>query len=137
MALWCEQTYETVCAYVHPKTPVAVAFGEFTAALTAHFDPRPSEVYNHMLFQRRDQLPGESVTAYTVAHRKEHADCNFVITDTVTRLYTVCTMLSLDVMLWGRLSVASGTPISSSAYSQSKTCPSRWHPTSPSVRRAW
>lgn len=68
--------------------------------LTGHFDPRPSEVYNRTLSQRRDcSHQGESVSAYKAALCKLVAKCKFGTLDPRTRLYAHSTMLSFDVML--------------------------------------
>lgn len=64
----------------------------------AYFDPRPSEVCNRTLSQRRDQLKGEPVGAYAAALRKIAVDCNFGTPYPTTRLYDKSTMMPLDMM---------------------------------------
>ncbi|KAK8775628.1 hypothetical protein V5799_031024 [Amblyomma americanum] len=105
------QIYDVVCALLQPKTPDQVSYAEIVAALQAHYDPRPSEVYNRAMFQRRDQLPGGSVNYAT--------SCNFGMLPTATTATatpaegtaspteqgaTGCnpTLLLLDVMLRNR-----------------------------------
>lgn len=68
----------------------------------AHFNLHPSKVYNRTLFQRRDQLPGKSVSAYKAALRKLAADCDFGTLDLTMRLYVNSTMVPLEVMLRDR-----------------------------------
>ncbi|XP_077543910.1 uncharacterized protein LOC144156018 [Haemaphysalis longicornis] len=76
--------YDVVCALLQPKTPDRVSYAEIVAALQAHYDPRPSEVYSRAMFQRRDQLPGESVNDYVAALRKLATSCNFGTLPTAT-----------------------------------------------------
>ncbi|XP_077564530.1 uncharacterized protein LOC144179991 [Haemaphysalis longicornis] len=76
--------YDVVCALLQPKTPDRVSYAEIVAALQAHCDPRPSEVYSRAMFQRRDQLPGESVNDYVAALRKLATSCNFGTLPTAT-----------------------------------------------------
>ncbi|XP_072142311.1 uncharacterized protein [Dermacentor andersoni] len=78
------QIYDVVCALLQPKTPDQVSYAEIVAALQAHYDPRPSEVYSRAMFQRRDQLPGESVNDYVAALRKLATSCNFGTLPTAT-----------------------------------------------------
>lgn len=110
--------YDVVCALLQPKTPDRVSYAEIVAALQAHYDPRPSEVYSRAMFQRRDQLPGESVNDYVAALRKLATSCNFGTLPTATappatqaggaastqQGATDCnpTLLPLDVMLRDR-----------------------------------
>lgn len=100
-------TYETVRALVAPQKPSEVPFEEIVSRLRDHFDPRPSELYSRCRFQQRDQLPGESITAYVAALKTLAAQCNFgtpVLADASqgdgSRPQT--TMLPLDVMLRDR-----------------------------------
>lgn len=74
LTLCGEQTYETVCTLVHPKTTATVSYNELVAPLTGHFDRRPFEVCNRTLSHRQSQLPDKSVTAYTAALRKLAAE---------------------------------------------------------------
>ncbi|XP_077534700.1 uncharacterized protein LOC144146636 [Haemaphysalis longicornis] len=76
--------YDVVCALLQPKTPDRVSYAEIVAALQPHYDPRPSEVYSRAMFQRRDQLPGESVNDYVAALRKLATSCNFGTLPTAT-----------------------------------------------------
>lgn len=112
LTLCGEQTYDTVCALIQPRTPAAVDYDDIVAALQEHYDPRPSEVYCRARFQRRDQLEGEKVAEYVAALKKLAADCNFG-TLTATAAATAqeggstatpanTTMLPLDVMLRDR-----------------------------------
>ncbi|KAK8774288.1 hypothetical protein V5799_011179 [Amblyomma americanum] len=113
------QIYDVVCALLQPKTPDQVSYAEIVAALQAHYDPRPSEVYSRAMFQRRNQLPGESVNDYVAALRKLATSCNFGTLPTATTATatpaegtasptqqgaTGCnpTLLPLDVMLRDR-----------------------------------
>lgn len=70
-------TFETVKALVAPKTPSDRSFEEIVSLLRGHYDPRPSELFSRCKFQRRDQLPHETVTAYVAALKSLAADCNF------------------------------------------------------------
>nr|XP_050024811.1 uncharacterized protein LOC126519239 [Dermacentor andersoni] len=78
------QIYDVVCALLQPKTPDQVSYAEIVAALQAHYDPRPSEVYSRAMFQKRDQLPGESVNDYVAALRKLATSCKFGTLPTAT-----------------------------------------------------
>ncbi|KAK8773502.1 hypothetical protein V5799_011964, partial [Amblyomma americanum] len=109
LTLCGEQTYDTVCALIQPSTPAAVSYDDIVAALQKHYDPRPSEVYSRARFQRRDQLVGETVSAYIAALKKLAAHCNFgTLTTTATgqerdaASSANTTMLPLDVMLRDR-----------------------------------
>ncbi|XP_077507188.1 uncharacterized protein LOC144116318 [Amblyomma americanum] len=109
LTLCGEQTYDTVCALIQPSTPAAVSYDDIVAALQKHYDPRPSEVYSRARFQRRDQLEGETVSAYIAALKKLAAHCNFgTLTTTATgqerdaASSANTTMLPLDVMLRDR-----------------------------------
>ncbi|KAK8788324.1 hypothetical protein V5799_021900, partial [Amblyomma americanum] len=109
LTLCGEQTYDTVCALIQPSTPAAVSYDDIVAALQKHYDPRPSEVYSRARFQRRDQLEGETVSAYIAALKKLAAHCNFgTLTTTATGQERDAassanpTMLPLDVMLRDR-----------------------------------
>ncbi|KAK8773285.1 hypothetical protein V5799_012182 [Amblyomma americanum] len=109
LTLCGEQTYDTVCALIQPSTPAAVSYDDIVAALQKHYDPRPSEVYSRARFQRRDQLEGETVSAYIAALKKLAAHCNFgTLTTTATGQEREAassantTMLPLDVMLRDR-----------------------------------
>ncbi|KAK8771190.1 hypothetical protein V5799_025567 [Amblyomma americanum] len=77
LTLCGEQTYDTVCALIQPSTLAAVSYDDIVAALQKHYDPRPSEVYSRARFQRRDQLEGETVSAYIEALKRLAAHCNF------------------------------------------------------------
>ncbi|XP_037521015.1 uncharacterized protein LOC119397663 [Rhipicephalus sanguineus] len=112
LTLCGEQTYDTVCALIQPRTPATVDYDDIVAALQEHYDPRPSEVYCRARFQRRDQLEGEKVAEYVAALKKLAADCNFgTLTATTsaaaqeggsTATPANTTMLPLDVMLRDR-----------------------------------
>ena len=60
-----------------PKKPSEVDFVDIIKLLTQHFDPRPSELLGRYRFQKRDQLPNESVKDYVTAPRTLAKDCNF------------------------------------------------------------
>ncbi|KAK8784126.1 hypothetical protein V5799_009508, partial [Amblyomma americanum] len=109
LTLCGEQTYDTVCALIQPSTPAAVSYDDIIAALQKHYDPRPSEVYSRARFQRRDQLEGETVSAYIAALKRLAAHCNFgtLITTATGQERDAAssanpTMLPLDVMLRDR-----------------------------------
>lgn len=102
LTLCGEQVYETVCTFVHPKVLTTVSYDELVAALMAHFDLCPFQVDNCKLFQRRDQLSGESVSAYIMALWNLAADCKFGTPNPTTQLYTKSTMLPLNAMLQDR-----------------------------------
>ncbi|XP_075543248.1 uncharacterized protein LOC142577662 [Dermacentor variabilis] len=85
------QIYDVVYAPLQPKTPDHVSYAEIVAAPQAHYDPRPSEVYSRAMFQRRDQLPGESVNDYVAALRKLATSCNFGTLPTATTATTTPT----------------------------------------------
>lgn len=106
-------TFETACALVAPKTPGEVSYTDMVTLLQKHFDPRPSELYSRYVFQRRDQLPGESISNYVAALRSLSADCNFGVPTTTSATSTLPaeghsavqpnpTMLPQDVMLRDR-----------------------------------
>ncbi|KAH7946676.1 hypothetical protein HPB52_003200 [Rhipicephalus sanguineus] len=67
LTLCGKQTYETVRALVAPQKPSKVDFVDIIKLLTQHFDPRPSELLGRYRFQKRDQLPRESVKDYQAA----------------------------------------------------------------------
>lgn len=121
LSLCDEQTYETACSDIHPKTPATVWYDEPVAALTADFDPVHSEVYNRTLFQLRDLLPGESLNANTAALQKQVTNCGFGTPHPTARLYDNYTMLTLDVMLRADSCASSVMRISNSVSSQSRT----------------
>ncbi|XP_077520040.1 uncharacterized protein LOC144129845 [Amblyomma americanum] len=109
LTLCGEQTYDTVCALIQPSTPAAVSYDDIVAALQKHYDPRPSEVYSRARFQRRDQLEGETVSAYIAELKRLAAHCNFgtLITTATGQERDAAssanpTMLPLDVMLRDR-----------------------------------
>ncbi|XP_077498703.1 uncharacterized protein LOC144109788 [Amblyomma americanum] len=109
LTLCGEQTYDTVCALIQPSTPAAESYDDIVAALQKHYDPRRSEVYSRARFQRRDQLEGETVSAYIAALKKLPAHCNFgTLTTTATGQEREAassantTMLPLGVMLRDR-----------------------------------
>ncbi|XP_077531216.1 uncharacterized protein LOC144143321 [Haemaphysalis longicornis] len=93
-----------------PSTPAAEDYDHIVAALQKHYDPMPSEVYSRTLFQRRDQMEAEAVSAYVAAMKKLDAIYNFgpLPTTTVATEHPVATppvnpfMLPLDIMLRGR-----------------------------------
>ncbi|KAK8786808.1 hypothetical protein V5799_023413 [Amblyomma americanum] len=70
-------TFETACALVAPKTPEEVSYQNLVTLLQKHFDSRPSELYSRCVFERRDQLPEESISSYVAALGGLTADCNF------------------------------------------------------------
>ncbi|CAN7977570.1 unnamed protein product [Ixodes persulcatus] len=110
------ETYEIVRALVAPRGPGDVEFDELVTILGAHFDPRPSELYSRYKFQRRDQLPDESINSYVAALKHLVGDCNFGILASATTPGAAATAgqpatpqrdtkLPLDVMLRDRLPV--------------------------------
>ncbi|XP_049272416.1 uncharacterized protein K02A2.6-like [Rhipicephalus sanguineus] len=115
LTLCGEQTYDTVCALVQPSNPAEVAYDDIVAALQKHYDPRPAEVFSRARFQRRNQLEGETVSAYVAALKTLAADCNFGTLrqtqaaaaaatgqQTTTTPPSNATMLPLDIMLGDR-----------------------------------
>lgn len=108
LTLCGEQTYDTVCALIQPRTPATVDYDDIIAALQKHYDPRPSEVYSRARFQRRDQLEGEKVCEYVAALKKLAADCNFGTSTTPVQeggspaTPANTTMLPSDVMVRDR-----------------------------------
>lgn len=85
------ETYEIVRALVAPRGPGDVEFDELVTILGAHFDPRPSELYSRYKFQRRDQLPDESINSYVAALKHLAGDCNFGILASATTRVTSTT----------------------------------------------
>lgn len=73
------ETYEVVRALVAPRRPGDVEFDELVTILGARFDPRPSELHSRFKFQRRDQLPEESISNYVAALKQLSNGCNFGI----------------------------------------------------------
>lgn len=55
------------------------------------------------VFPAPDQLPDESVTAYTAALWMLAADCNCRTADPTTRLYNSTMLHDIDVMIWEKL----------------------------------
>lgn len=80
------ETYDIVRALVAPRGPGDVEFEELVTILGAHFDPKPSELYSRYNFQRRDQLPDESINSYVAALKMLAGDCNFGILASATTL---------------------------------------------------
>ncbi|XP_037506076.1 uncharacterized protein LOC119382444 [Rhipicephalus sanguineus] len=71
-------------ALVAPKKPSEVDLVDIVKLLTQHFDPRPSELLGRYRFQKRDQLPNESVKDYVTALRTLAKECNFGNADSTT-----------------------------------------------------
>ncbi|KAM7306639.1 uncharacterized protein ISCGN_010342 [Ixodes scapularis] len=80
-----------VRALVAPSGPGDVEFDELVTILGAHIDPRPSKLYSRYKFQRRDQLPDESINSYVAALRHLAGDCNFGILASATTRVTSTT----------------------------------------------
>lgn len=77
------ETFEIAKAVVSLWAPSKVAFAKLAAALGAHYEPKPSEIYSRCKFQQREQLLGESLSNYVAALKHLAADCNFGVTATL------------------------------------------------------
>ena len=60
-----------------PALPQVKTLEEITAALTAHFEPKPLVIAQRFHFQRRNQLENESIAEYVAQLRKMSTFCEF------------------------------------------------------------
>lgn len=59
---------------VQQSTPAAVDYDHIVVALQKHYHPRLSEINSWALFQGRDLMGGEAISAYVAALKKLAAD---------------------------------------------------------------
>lgn len=70
--------FEGVKALLAPGTPSDHSFEVIVSLqLRVPYDPQPSDLFSRCKFQRLDQLPHETVTAYVAALKALAAICNF------------------------------------------------------------
>lgn len=70
-------TYSLMRSLLSPQKPGDKSFDELVALLTAHFNPRPSEIVQRFRFNSRMRKAGETVTVYVAELRKLAQDCNY------------------------------------------------------------
>ena len=84
-------TYKTLRSLVHPSTPGEKSYNELVQLLTAHFEPKPSEIVQRFRFNTRFRKTGESIAKYASELRALAQYCNFGETlETMLRDRLVC-----------------------------------------------
>ena len=70
-------TYSLLCDLLAPEAPKSKTKGEIFAALRKHYEPTRAVIAERFHFQKRDQVPDESLAEYDAALRKLATHCNF------------------------------------------------------------
>ena len=84
-------TYKILRSLVHPSTPGEKSYNELVQSLTAHFEPKPSEIVQRFRFNTRFRKTGESIAKYVSELRALAQYCNFGETlETMLRDRLVC-----------------------------------------------
>ena len=77
LSLIGSSTYDLLRTLVHPKRPAELNLDELTAALKAHFSPKPLVIAEHVKFYQRNQHKGESIAEFLATLRKLTTLCDF------------------------------------------------------------
>ena len=72
--------YKTLKSLVYPENPRNCAYDDLIEHLRNHYCPAPTPVMSRWKFNRRSQLPEESVAQFVAALRKIAENCNFGVT---------------------------------------------------------
>lgn len=70
-------TYATLRSLATPRKPSELTFDEAVKLLSEHFNPRPSKFVQRFKFNRRDQLPNETLADYLAELRRLSEHCEF------------------------------------------------------------
>ena len=70
-------TYSLLSDLLAPDPPSGKTFGEISAALCHHYEPKRTTIAERFHFHKRDQTAGESVSDFDAALRKLAIHCNF------------------------------------------------------------
>lgn len=70
-------TYATLRSLATPRKPSELTFNEAITLLSEHFNPRPSKFVQRFKFNRRDQLPNETLADYLAELRRLSEHCEF------------------------------------------------------------
>ena len=70
-------TYRLIKTLCLPGKPTDHSFEEIVDKVKNHINPKPSPIVKRLEFNKRKQLPGESVAEYIAAIRKIAEDCEY------------------------------------------------------------
>lgn len=70
-------TYAILRSLATPRKPGELTYEEALKLLSDHFNPRPSKFLQRFKFNRRNQLPNESLAEYLAELRKLSEHCEF------------------------------------------------------------
>ena len=70
-------TYGILRSLLAPESPMSKTYGEITAKLREHFEPKVNVIAERFLFHKRDQHSEETVTEYVAELRRLATRCSF------------------------------------------------------------
>ena len=93
-----EPTYELLRDLCSPEKPNTKSFDDLVTLLTGHLQPKPTVIAERYKFHQRNQLSGETVTAYIAELRKLAKTCDYAeFLEQALRDKFVCGLASEDI----------------------------------------